>query len=58
MVITTEEICKLSEANMLMASLIDRLFVLLLQYQTIEEIEKSGILHDIEKAAVIMNDYE
>ena len=54
----TEDVLKLVEANKIMASLIDRLFILLLQYETVEEIQKTDILPDVAKAAEIMNDYE
>lgn len=54
----TEDVLKLVEANKIMASLIDRLFILLLQHETVEEIPKTDILPDVAKAAEIMNDYE
>jgi hypothetical protein len=54
----TEDILKLVEANMIMSSLIDRLFLMLLQYETIEEMERADIFGDMGKVAKIMIDYE
>ena len=54
----TEDVLKLVEANKIMASLIDRLFILLFQHETVEEIQKTDILPDVAKAAEIMDDYE
>lgn len=53
-----EDVLKLVEANKLMAGLIDRLFVLLLQHMTIDEIQNADILPDVEKAAKIIDNYE
>lgn len=58
LMLRTEDVLKLVEANKIMASLIDRLFILLLQHETVEEIQKTDILPDVAKAAEIMNDYE
>ena len=54
----TEDILKLVEANMIMSSLIDRLFLMLLQYETSEEMERADIFGDMGKVAKIMIDYE
>lgn len=43
---------------MIMSSLIDRLFLMLLQYETIEEMERVDIFGDMGKVAKIMIDYE
>ena len=45
----TEDVLKLVEANKIMASLIDRLFILLLQHETVEEIQKTDILPDVDE---------
>ena len=57
-IVKAENIMELVEANKIMAGLIDRLFIMLLQHEAVEEIEHAGILPDIAKAARRMSGYE
>ena len=41
-----------------MADIIDNLFLLLMQYMTVEEIQTADILSNAKKAANIMSEYE
>ena len=54
----TEDVLELVEANRIMAGLIDRLFVLLLQHVTVDEVERMDVLPDMAKAAKIVGRYE
>lgn len=56
--IKTGDVLRLIEANRIMSGLIERLYAVLLQVATVEEIEQMDILPDISKAAEIMKDYE
>lgn len=53
----TNAVMLLIEANRLMSEVIDKIYPIALQVMTIDEMEREGILPNIQKAAEIMKDY-
>lgn len=54
----SDDVLKLIEANRLMAEIIDRLYPMILQIASVDQMEQIGIDAKIKKAADIMKDYE
>lgn len=54
----SDDVLKLIEANRLMAEIIDRLYPMILQIASVDQMEQIDIDAKIKKAADIMKDYE
>lgn len=54
----SDDVLKLIEANRLMAEIIDRLYPMILQIASVDQMEQIGIDAKIKKAADIMKNYE